>query len=180
MNLSLKNGLGYILIFVLISACLSQAPEITLPDSISGLPLTRVISGEEAEKIIERMHDKSIAPDLNQIGFYTGNSRQAILYVSSFGSARKANKRLKEMSDEIGTAGSSGFGHQVQFRVNDHPIHLVVGYGQVHFFYAQGNYLYWLTIDADMARAALAQVLDVEPQAVPSLNEIFEKSMSGR
>ncbi len=156
----------------LIVACEQSSPEITLPASIQGLSLTRVISGDEAEKLIERMHEKSIAPDKNRIGFYTGGPHRAILYVSSFGSPQKAANRLEKMSDEIGT-GSSGFSHHVQFTVETNPIHLVIGHGQVHYFFARSQYLYWLSIDARLARNALAELLQATPEKIPSLHQLI-------
>ncbi|MFQ6675745.1 MAG: hypothetical protein ACE5LH_05300 [Fidelibacterota bacterium] len=89
-----------------------------------------------------------------------------MLYVSKFGSGSKANKVLRDMSERIGE-GSSGFGHHTVFTVTGEDIHLVLGQGQVHYFFSRDRYLYWLAINRDMARAALSELLGVDLEAIP-------------
>jgi hypothetical protein len=76
------------------------------------------------------------------------------------------------MSKKIGK-GAYGFGHHGQFRVRTLPVEFVLGYGQVHFFFARGDRLYWLAIDGDRAQQGLAEVLEVPIEEVKSPEEFL-------
>lgn len=81
------------------------------------------------------------------------------------------------MSRAIG-GESNGFGHHESFRVDGKQVEFVVGQGQVHFFFARGTDVYWLGIDARLARGALAQLLDVEVEEVLTLKTLLGVSGS--
>ncbi|RMF61082.1 MAG: hypothetical protein D6748_02550 [Calditrichaeota bacterium] len=161
-------SLSILFIFLaLICSCNAMAPEIHLPDSIQGLPLRQKISGKEAEKMLERMHNKDVAPGKNVIGVYQAGPHRTILYASSFPTRGKALDRLEEMSKEIGS-GSSGFENHIQFEVNKNIIHQVTGYGQLHYFFAVDKFLYWLSVDYPLAHGSLAELLGVSIDDIPS------------
>lgn len=143
-----------------------------LPPEIGGLELVHVISGPEAVAMTERLHGKAVAPSDTHIGRYGTGSTHAMLYVSRFGSGQEAESVLADMSTSIGE-GSSGFGHHKQFASGGGEIHVVLGQGQVHFFFVRAADLYWFGMAPGMARAGLAQLLDMALEDLPTLDSLL-------
>ena len=161
--------------FNLASACSGQETNSPLPPEIRGLPLVQVISGEDAVRMTERLHGKAVAPSETHIGRYGTGSTHAMLYVSHFDSDQEAESVLAAMSASIGD-GSSGFGHHEQFSIDRRGVHMVIGQGQVHFFFVRTADLFWLGMDAEMAREGLAQLLGVAAEDVPALESLLSGS----
>ncbi len=163
---------GVAVAVALVAACAKQESAAPLPPELSGMKLVRVTTGQGAAAMIARLHGKDVAPAESHIGYYGGGAMQAVLYVSRFASDEEARSQLAAMSDRIG-AGSSGFGHHAQFTIDAREIHLVLGQGQVHYFFTEGSDLSWLAMRPDLARAGLAELLDVELERVPSLEQLL-------
>jgi hypothetical protein len=85
---------------------------------------------------------------------------------SRFASVEMADSLLGEMSESIGE-GSDGFTHHTRFEAGDREIHMVLGQGQVHFFFARDGELTWLGIDAAQARAGLSEILGLTEEILP-------------
>jgi len=173
-NRGITVGLSCMLISVTLAFACSTKPETAspLPPEIEGMKLANEVTGEMAAAMIARLHGKDVAPTESYIGHYGTGSRHAMLYVSRFESEEQARSLLKVMSLRIGK-GSSGFGHHRQIEVTGREIHLVLGQGQVHYFFAKGRSLYWLGIDPRLARAGLAQLLEVDVDKVPTVKSIL-------
>jgi len=144
-----------------------------LPDQIRGLPLMEERSGDDAAETIAQMHGQGVAPDESWVGFYQSGDVVARLYVSRFGSPTESGEQLTAMSNRIGS-GSSGFGHHGTFLVADNQIHIVFGHGLVHYFYTEEQDLVWLSVNGDLARSALAEVLETEVDSIPTFQEIVQ------
>ncbi|NOX36773.1 MAG: hypothetical protein GXO78_04470 [Calditrichaeota bacterium] len=150
-----------------------------VPASILSVPLQQLISGKEAAKIVSRMHGKDVAPKETVIGIYGENREVAIIYISQFPTDGKARRYLRKMCRRMGK-GSSGFGHHVDFKVDTLDVHFAVGMGQIHYFYAIEDRLYWLAVDPHIARSALAEVLDVKEDQVPTLQDIMKQALQSQ
>lgn len=168
-GLRLRRGLPAVLVAV---AC-SGHPEgdTPLPQSVQGLELVAVTSGAAAEAALERLHGKDVAPTESHIGHYGTGVLRAVLYVSRFDDRRRADAQLGAMSERIG-AGSSGFGHHRRFSVSDRDVRSLLGQGQVHFLFVTRNDLVWLAVAPPLARAALAELLEVPVDAVPPMDSL--------
>ncbi len=154
-----------LIILILLDGCIQNNQEDFIPPSLAGTTLQKKVTGEEAATIIARLHSKEVAPLESAIGYYGTEGKPATLYVSTYGSQQKAEEILTDMSDRIGN-GSSGFWHHRNFNVKDSKIQMVLGQGQVHYFFVKGNSLYWLAIQADNAHQALAQLLEVRVEDI--------------
>jgi hypothetical protein len=137
-----------------------------LPLMIQGMVRVDVMTGPEAASMLGRMHGEDVAPAESYVGRYQSETGNATLYMSRFASHVETDSLLNEMSESIGE-GSSEFAHHTQFEAGGGPIHMVLGQGQVHFFFAQDDELLWLAIDAALAFPALAQVLGVTEESLP-------------
>ncbi len=136
------------------------------------MKLVRVDAGQDAAAMIARLHGKEVAPAESYIGHYGSGPAHGMLYVSRFQSEDAAELVLTDMATRIGP-GSSGFGHHNTFTIDGKEIHLVLGQGQVHFFFAKGAYLSWLGIAPGMERTALAELLGVEVGRIPSTDSLL-------
>ncbi len=140
----------------------------TLPEQIHGLTRVEVQTGERAAEVIGNLHSTSVAPTNSEVALYGPENMRAALYVSEFESAAVAQEQLTAMSDGIGQ-GTAGFGHHTTFEVEGREIHSVFGQGQIHYFYADGADLVWISLPPAIARPGLAEVLNVELSSVPDL-----------
>ncbi|MFQ6673486.1 MAG: hypothetical protein ACE5GH_01720, partial [Fidelibacterota bacterium] len=151
------SRLNYVVAAIIIlsfgQGCSKEESRTPLPQAIHGMSLERQLTGAEAKARIGRLHGKEVAPVASYVGHYGAGPDHAMLYLSKFASEMKAQDMLRKMSESIGE-GSSGFGHHTKFAVKNRDIHLVLGQGQVHYFFPRGKYLYWLAINTGMARFA--------------------------
>ena len=161
--------MGVFVAFASVS-CSSQRDTSPLPPSLQGLPLTMQISGEEAKTRLAKLHGEDVAPEESFIGYYGSGEKHSMIYVSFFGSRKKARDMLEKMSRSIGK-GRSGFGHHQEFEVQKYRIHMVLGPGQIHYFFLKNKSLYWLATHPKLARAALSQLLQVSLEDVPTLKK---------
>lgn len=157
-----------------LSACSGQesdAPAVSaentpLPLVIQGMLRVDVLEGPQAADMLGRMHGEEVAPIESYVGRYRSDAGNATLFLSQFASQATADSLLNEMSESIGE-GSDEFEHHTRFEAGGSQIHMVLGQGQVHFFFARDDELLWLAIDPPFARPALAQVLGVTDVSFP-------------
>lgn len=159
-----------VLAFLISLGCAGNDKGSPLPSSLQGLPLTLQIAGEEAKAKLAQLHGTDVAPEQSYIGYYGSGDNHSMLYVSLFDSRKEAQRMLNKMSRSIGK-GRSGFGHHQEFDVQQHRIHMVLGPGQIHYFFLKDKSLYWLATHPRLARAALSQLLQVSLEDVPTLKK---------
>ncbi len=104
-------------------------------------------------------------------GHYGTDAMGAVIYVSRFASAEEADSQQVAMASGIGR-GSGGYGHHQRFRVTGTRVDMVFGFGRIHYFYTQGEHLMWLGTHPSLARAALAQLMGVPLDSVPTVEEV--------
>lgn len=138
-----------------------------LPMAIHEMPLVAVRVGTDAEAFIDDLHGGGVAPLSSYVGRYQGGGARATLYVSRVAEPSVADSLVARMSRSIGR-GTRMFAHHTSFRVQDVDVHVVLGEGQIHFFYARGPVVTWLAIDRAMARVGLADLLGLDMTRVPS------------
>jgi hypothetical protein len=152
-------------------ACAGQRPAAStaspLPREIHGLPLTDSTTGAAAARLVDRMHDKGVAPVATWVGVYGGGATEATLYVSRYRTPAEAAAQLAVMAGRIGS-GTALYGHHSAMTIAGTTVHTVLGGGQVHYFFARGADLTWLAIPPPIGRPGLAQVLAVPVDSVPS------------
>lgn len=169
--------IGMVLLFVVTPLSCSRSgpssevpenpPSGLLPMSLHGMPLVAVTTGDDAESLIRRLHGEDVAPMASAVGRYEGGGAQAMLYVSRFSHPAESDSILGAMDRSIGT-GTRSFAHHTRINVDGVAVHAVLGQGQTHFFFARGAVVTWLAVDRAMARVALADLLGVAPERVPT------------
>ncbi|MEJ2637254.1 MAG: hypothetical protein P8184_18455 [Calditrichia bacterium] len=147
--------------------CSEDSLQRFIPRTLAGLPLRETVTGGNAVSMIAEMHGKPVAPKESAVAHYGEKSgTTATLYLSRYATAAAARSMLAEMSERIG-GGGSVFRHHRKFEVNGRPVEMVLGLGQVHFFFAKDRILCWLAADVRHAAPALAQLLEAEIGDIP-------------
>ncbi len=139
-----------------------------LPAQLHGLELVESHSGEEAAGMIARLHKQGMAQAETEIGIYGSEEMRAELYVSVFQNADDAAAQFEAMVDAI-TAGVPEYGHHTHFDVAERDVHIAFGDGRINYFYAEGDQLTWLGANPAIARAAIAEILDIDANLIPEL-----------
>lgn len=138
-----------------------------LPQNILGMELQKVISGEEAAKIINRMHQGDVATHSDYIAEYKGNAGSATYYLSLYESPCQAAQAMKDMARVMKKQGH-GFSHFMQRTHKNISFYMALGQGQAHYFYANGIWLVWLAVDKAVAEQAIMELLQKTTDQVDS------------
>ncbi len=81
-----------------------------------------------------------------------------MLYISEFDSEDQAREQIEQMKKKI-EKGSKGFGHFRELEVEERTLYLVLGFGQIHYFYLDSNRVIWIAKDLSMAELVLKAAL---------------------
>ena len=108
LNGSLKSNI--LLVIALLVGCTSSNSPLPVPQKIGQNEPTRTISGNQAAKIINRMHRQSVAADANVIVEY-GKDQKDILYISYYEDQNQANNAFNLMIEKMASAKKGPFFH---------------------------------------------------------------------
>ena len=138
------------------------------PAEMAGLKLSHFFQGKEAMAKIDKLHGKEIEMKNGYVAHYQGNRARAMLYISEFDGREQARQQLDLMKEKI-KKGVKGFAHFREFKVKDlsvsqpqkagKTIYLVMGFGQVHYFYLDSSRVIWLAVDPSVAGSVLKAAL---------------------
>lgn len=128
-----------------------------MPETIVGMQLEKVISGEEAARIVNRMHRDEVATRENFIGHYQGDGRSAVYYVSLYDSPDQAEDAMEAMAAVMKKEGH-GFTHLMKRSDQDTPFYMALGQGQAHYFFSRDIELVWLAVDIPVAEKAIIEI----------------------
>ncbi|MFH0990774.1 MAG: hypothetical protein V1799_12235 [bacterium] len=131
--------------------------EEVLPKQLAGMRRVVSLSGENAQRFINRLHHKNVTPESSFIGEYTNAEGTAALYVSLYTDAKLAYSEGKRMSTLI-SEGKTPFGHLRQESIQGVTIWKCRGMGQLHFFFSYRDRLYWLGVDSSIAEETFSDL----------------------
>jgi hypothetical protein len=152
----MMKKLIFILLLFLI-AC-SERPKM-IPSSLGKLKLEKYLSGKKAKEMINKMHmSGNVAGDKNEIGFYSSDTLNAVLYISKFKNPELTQQRLAEMLIKI-AHGETPFSLHNQVNVSGKRIFVAFGMGQAHYIYADKDELIWLSVDFPISLETLHSLL---------------------
>ncbi|MBC8434447.1 MAG: hypothetical protein H8D96_21270 [Desulfobacterales bacterium] len=147
--------------FVLIS-CNNRNDSINyLPKKLGGLSLSKVIENEEATKIINKMHGKTLAASDNYIAHYGSSSSRNSLYVSFYENDEKAKTELMSMAKKM-AKGTKVFAPLTFDKMGDSVHFQTEGMGHKHYFYRIDNMLIWWQVEPDKAQATYNDLLNFD------------------
>ena len=121
----------------------SNSADIASPERIGEKERVRIVDGNQAARIINRMHNQSVAADANVIAEY-GKEKKDLLYISYYTDQKQAKKAFDLMIDKMAAAKKGPFFHLMPLPTYTKPVYFTLGMGARHFIYQSGNYLLWL------------------------------------
>jgi hypothetical protein len=128
-----------------------------VPKILGTLSLAQAVSGSDARILVNKMHGRTVTPQDNVVGTYTGEEGSAKLYVSLYPSADSARHVARAMARRI-ESGIPPFEHFRTYEEGRDPVFMCLGLGQAHFFFVCNERLYWLASDVGVAEEALSQL----------------------
>lgn len=148
--------LGVVLTALLAWGC-SSGPEAKVPPSIAGDPLTELLSGDAANRVVTEMHGKRLGTDTHAIAYYGSRAANNILYLSVFPDEQSAKQDYMNMMMKM-SEGSAVFtplnvinkGNQLQFTT--------LGMGKAHFLFRANNTLVWWQGDSTRLEEAMVDL----------------------
>lgn len=129
-----------------------------LPTTIGNMALVHRVQGEQANEILNRMHDKEVTPSTNTIGMYAGGPRSAVVYLSVYPSEKEAQGAYKNMARRIEN-GNPIFTAYRSITIGNKPTSFCIGQGEHHYFFFHNQGLYWLAADSGYAAELVEELI---------------------
>ncbi len=133
----------FIVVLGIVLVGCAHPPQLPTPERIGAKERLRVISGEQAARVVNRMHGQSVATDANVIAEYGKGDKRDILYVSRYAEPEAAVKAYKLMLEKMAGAKKSPFYHLRPLDQFGGKAYMTLGMGAVHYIYRSGNSLLW-------------------------------------
>jgi hypothetical protein len=130
------------MLLIVLLGCSSSA-DIASPEGIGEKERVRVVDGNQASQIINRMHNQSVAADANVVAQY-GKEKKDLLYVSYYADQKQAKKAFDLMIEKMAAAKKGMVFHLMLLNTYTKPVYFTLGMGARHYIYQSGNYLLWL------------------------------------
>lgn len=146
------------LILLTLSFC-AEEPE-TIPQEFSGLKLTKHLTGAEAINFVNRLHFNSVTSEKNEIGFYSGEKGNAIIYVTYYNDENTASDNYEKMTVKI-SPENSVFEKGSFMTVSGRRVYRTFGMGQTHYVFTISNKLFWISAETVWARKFLDEYIDL-------------------
>jgi len=142
MNPVRKCKLISLVVALVLSGC-SGTPDLPTPDKIGEKERLRVISGNRAARVVNRMHGQSVAASENAIVEYGEGEKKDILYISRYADPKAAQEAFVLMMEKMAAAKKSPFFHLMPIGKYQQKAYMTLGLGAVHFIYQSGSSLLW-------------------------------------
>ena len=133
----------FVLMLLIVLLGCSSSADIASPEGIGEKERVRVVDGSQAARIINRMHNQSVAADANLIAEY-GKEKKDFLYISYYADQKQAKKAFDLMIEKMAAAKKGPVFHLMQLNTYTKPVYFTLGMGARHYIYQSGNYLLWL------------------------------------
>ena len=154
-------GLPLLVAAVGYSILIARPAALSVPDTLSGLPLTTASFGQPAIAEIARLHGKEFPLTSGAVAAYGGEG-EATLWVSGAPLNWTATQMVRTMEKKI-AEGRTPFTPMGTREVSGRTVYELAGMGQRHFYFQAGRLVVWLAADEALAEKALGEVLRFYP-----------------
>ena len=151
-----------IAVSILIFGC-STVADINTPTKIGEKKRLRVVSGQQAAQVVNRMHGRSVATDANVIAEYGNGQNKDILYISRYAKTGDAQNAFELMIVKMKGARKSPFYHLRPIGKYQKKVYMTLGMGAVHYIYRSGNHLIWFQTYQSFGDEMPPSLLDIYP-----------------
>jgi len=135
---------AYLIIAIILFACSTQTDP--LPQEFYGLKIAKKLIGKDTKDYVDRLHFNEVAPDENEIGFYSGDLGTAVIYITYYNNSESALREYLKMTKNI-SPNNSPFVRSEFIILNNNRVYRTYGMGQVHFVFVKADMLIWLSED---------------------------------
>ncbi len=142
MNLARKCKLIGLVVGLILSGC-TGAPDFPTPEKIGEKERLGVISGEQAARVVNKMHGQSVATNANVIAEYGKGEKKDLLYISRYADQKTTQEAFDLMIEKMAAAKKSPFFHLMPIDKYQKKAYMTLGMGAVHFIYQSGSFLLW-------------------------------------
>ncbi len=142
MNRSQNSKLIGLVVSLILTGCTS-APDMPTPEKIGEKERLRVISGEQAAQVVNKMHGQSVATDANLIAEYGQGEKKDVLYISRYADPAAAQEAFVLMIEKMAVAKNSPFFHLMPIGKYQKKAYMTLGMGAMHYIYHSGSVLLW-------------------------------------
>lgn len=133
-----------IILMGLFFCCCSQKSGY-FPEELLDIPLEKIITGEEAKAVVNKLHFNKVTEERNEIAFYKSIQNSITIYITFYRNEESAADNFKKMTGKISPENSVFIGGNF-IKLNDITIYRCFGMGQTHFVFYQYENLYWLSV----------------------------------
>ena len=151
-----------VLLFSLVLLGCSAPSHLETPEKMGEKERTKIISGEKAARVVNKMHNLPVAPDASIIVEY-GRGKKDVLYISRYSNQIEANKTLDLMVGKIAAAEKGPFFHLMQLRKYKNKVYMTLGMGALHYIYLSDNSILWFQSYQSFGTALPPQLLKMYP-----------------
>lgn len=141
----------------------TSTTDLPTPEKIGAKERLRVISGQQAAQVVNRMHGQSVATDANFIAEYGKGANKDILYISRYTEPEAARKACELMIEKMAAAKKSPFYHLMPIGKYQKKVYMTLGMGSVHYIYPSGQYLLWFQTFQSFGTELPPQLLELYP-----------------
>ncbi len=128
-----------------------------VPAKLGALTLTQTTIGADALTEFAQLHGKGFDLASGYRASYSGEGKQATLWVGQAKDLQTAQDMTEEMAKKIG-AGNAMFTDLQTLNIGGRTLFSVNGQGQQHYFYASGDKIVWVALDPSQALDALHSI----------------------
>jgi len=162
MNRAQKSKLIGLVVSLVLTGCTS-APDMPTPEKIGEKERLRVISGEQAAQVVNKMHGQSVATDANLIAEYGQDEKKDVLYISRYADPAAAQEAFVLMIEKMAVAKNSPFFHLMPIGKYQKKVYMTLGMGAVHYIYHSGSVLLWFQTDQSFGTELPPKLLALYP-----------------
>jgi hypothetical protein len=149
-----------VFIFVMsmsLPGCMNSKGE--LPEELGGLKLSKLIRGNRAKRVVNKMHGKHLGATEYIIGYYGTSNSTNILYLSVYENADSAKADLMSMAGKMAKGTPEFTPITTVGDMKEHVRFRTEGMGLVHYFYRVDNMLLWWQVALDKEKETCEQLL---------------------
>jgi hypothetical protein len=151
---------GFIIVTCILGC--SSVVDLSTPEKIGEKERTRVITGKQAARIVNKMHGQSVATDANVIAEY-GREKKDLLYISYYAGQSQAKEAFDLMIKKMAAAEKGPFFHFMPLSKYENRVYITLGMGASHYIYRSGRYLLWFQTYQSFADRLPQQLLVLYP-----------------
>ena len=141
----------------------SNGIDIPTPENIGEKKRLRVVYGQQAARVVDRMHGRSVATDANVIAEYGSGENKDILYISRYAEPEAAQKAFDLMIAKMAAARKSPFYHLRPIGAYQKKVYMALGMDAVHYIYRSGRHLIWYQTYQPFGAELPPQLVDLYP-----------------